>query len=659
MNQEEIEILKRALKREKAAKKAAEKILEDKSRDLYFLSEELKNANQKLENLLVEKSSQLQGVFENINDAYLVMSLDGNVLKMNDVAKYFFGYDIDVEPFNVNSLIYLDDIDYAFESFNKLRKEGFFTNYIARIITKSKQVKWVQINATVIFDKQKKPIAAQGIVRDITADKQAEDLLIESENRLSSLIVNLDSGVLLENQKREIVLTNTKFCEIFKIPVSPELLKGQDCTSASEKSKGLFKDPENFVSRIDEILLNKTQVLGDELIMTDGTILERDFVPILKGDEYQGHLWTYRDVTLKRQYRKSLETQKEKYSSIIANMNLGLVEVNNNDEIQMVNQSFINMSGYTQQELVGKKGADVFLTDKEEEILEKQNSNRLKGKSNSYEITVKNKKGENKKWLVSGAPNYNLNGDLIGSIGIHLDITEFKLLEKQKEKILKELEKRNNELHEYAHIVSHDLKTPLRSIDALVSWIKADNKGKLDEITTQNLELIEKTLETMERLISNVLEYSSAGTVIEDLKDVDLNLTFEDVKRLLFIPDNVTVNVLKKLPIVKGDTTKFQQIFQNLVSNAIKFTNKENGIVEIDYKESSSFYQFSVKDNGIGIEKKYHNKIFKIFHSLNKSKESTGIGLSIVKKIVELYEGDIWLDSEEGKGTTFYFTIKK
>ena len=221
------------------------------------------------------------------------------------------------------------------------------------------------------------------------------------------------------------------------------------------------------------------------------------------------------------------------------------------------------------------------------------------------------------------------------------------------------MELSNNELQEYAHVVSHDLKTPLRSIDALVSWIKTDNKDNFDTITKQNLDLIGITLETMEQLISNVLEYSSAGFKSENESNIDLNILIDDIKKILFIPKSTTINILNKLPIIKGEKTKFQQLFLNLISNAIKFGNKENCIVDIDVTEKKLFYQFSVKDNGIGIDKKFHKKIFKIFHFLNKSEKSTGIGLSIVKKIINLYEGDIWIDSEIGKGTIFYFTIKK
>ena len=652
MDSNKVEILERALKREKAARKAAEKILEEKSRDLYLLSEELKT-------LLNEKSSLLKGLFDTINDAYLVIDLKGNILEMNKVAFKVINSDLKKEKINIKDLIYKDDIDYVEDFFKTLHKEGSKDAYTLRILTKSKEIMWLQVKGTLLFNNENKPIAAQAIIRDITKEKKASDLLVESENRLSSIIMNLDKAVLLEDENRKIVLTNQKFCDLFNIPVSPDLMIGRDCSNAAEQSKELFKKPEDFVNKLSEILQKKEKVLADELVMKNGTILERDFIPIVSDMKYKGHLWTYKDVTLKKQYNKSLETLKEKYSNIIANMNLGLMEVNNQDEILMINHSFAKMSGYSEKELIGKKGIEVFLDFVDAETLHKESLKRIKGKSNSYELKVKNKKGDIKHWLVSGAPNYNLQGETIGSIGIHLDITPLKTLQFQKENILKELEQKNKDLNEYAHIVSHDLKSPLRSIDALVSWIKMDNADMFDDVTLQNFNLISKTLETMEKIISDVLEYSSAGANTSKQEIVNLNKTLNNLKKVLFIPENISLNVLTKLPVIVGDDIKFQQLFQNLIGNAIKFSDKEKGIVEIDCVEKSTYYQFSIKDNGMGIEKKYHDKIFKAFHSLNKSEDSSGIGLSIVRKIIDLYKGKIWLESEPNVGTTFYFTLKK
>ncbi|XOK07498.1 PAS domain S-box protein [Patiriisocius sp. Uisw_017] len=952
MNQDKIDILKRNLQKEKTARKAAEEIVDNNPNDLYLL-EELKKTNLALENLLEQKSSQLEGVFENINDGYLLMDMSGNILKMNDIAAAFFGYNIVKEKLSVYNLIYPEDLEYGTRAFISLKEEGVFTNYRTRILTKDKQVKWVQINGNLIVDKENRPTGAQGIIRDITSEKRAEDLLTESENRLSSLIKNLDSAVLLEDENRKIILTNNKFCKLFNIPVSPDLLEGEDSLAAANENKHLFKDPEDFISRTTNIFEKKQQVLGDELIMADGTILERDFIPILKGSEYKGHLWTFKNITLRKKYRENLEAQKQKYYNIIANMNLGLVEVGNNDKVLMVNQSFLKMSGYTEAELFGKEAGKLLHSKDVSRIVSKENNNRKKGESNRYELKAETKSKEVREWLVSSAPNYDDRGQVIGSIGVFLDITEVKrnakLIEEQKkeldtivhnstigivltkrgriiktnaaiqnmigyseselntfvindlsfdenpssfktyikkmyadkinhfvytkrykkkdgsliwtktnvnivrdndnkvkhevvfienitenrqktliidlinnltksilgktditeiaweivnniaayldtddcviylvdhekktteqiavygakltnnsqiinklflpkgkgivgsvaksgkselindtskddryvideerrfseitvpimsngivigiidsehkdknhytqehlktlesiaglaaiklrtaisirehkkvetrnEQLLKKLEKSNNELNEYAHVVSHDLKSPLRSIDALVSWIKTDNEGLLDGNTLQNFNLIEDTLEKMELLISDILFYSSIDATTSEKQNVNLNSVIEDLQKIIFIPKNISVQVLNKLPIVKGEKTKFQQLFQNLIGNAIKFNDKEKGLIQIDVLENKSFYQFSIKDNGIGIESRYLDKVFKFFHSLKPDKESSGIGLSIVKKIVDLYQGEIWIESEPGIGTTFYFTLKK
>jgi PAS domain S-box-containing protein len=658
MSQDKIDILQRALAREKAARKAAESILEEKSAELYELTQNLKESNAKLETLIKEKTTELKGVFENIADAYVVMDLKGNVLKMNDAAMDLLGYNFKKEAINLMILPHPDEIENVTNSFQKLYAEGILKDLNLKILTKNKEQKLIHINASLIYDESGKPIAAQGIIRDITKDKEAEEELIESESRLASLILNLDIAVLLENEERKIVLTNSRFCNFFEIPVLPEQLIGMDCSNSAEQSKHLFQDPESFVNSISKILEKKETVLGEELTMTNGKILERDYIPIFRNNEYKGHLWSYKDVTLQKKYEKSLKAQKEKYSSIIANMNLGLVEVNNDDEILMTNQSFHEMSGYSEKELLGKVASKILLIDNGPKIIKNENEKRKKGISNSYEIKVKNKAGELRQWLISGAPNYDFNGNVVGSIGIHLDITDLKNLEIQKEKLLKDLERSNDELQEYAHIVSHDLKSPLRSINALVSWLKEDNIDKLDKASLKNIGLIEITLEKMEKLISDVLEYSSIGSTIKK-EYFDLNEVITEIKSIILIPDHFSINLIKPLPKIKGDKSKLVQLFQNLVSNAIRYNDKEIGIIEIDYKDNKAHFEFSIKDNGIGIEEKYYKKIFETFHSLHKSKDSTGIGLSIVKKIVNLHKGEVWVKSTEGVGTTFYFTLKK
>ncbi len=651
-NKNKIEILERALMRERAARKEAEKILEQKSAELYDTNQKLEKSFLELEVLYDKTDSQLQGVFENIVDAYVIMDLMGNILKMNDAAVDLLGFDNANENFNLLEFPIPEEAERVSRAFKGLLKDGSITDFLVKIITKKNEDKLIHINASIVYD-QGIPVAAQGIVRDITKAKEAEKQLIESENRLKALMLSQKNAVLLKDENRKIVLANDKFCHLFGIEQNPSELIGEYFSFNDEKFKSLFEKSDSFLDRTNDIMEAREGVLDDELHMENGKILERDYIPIYDEEVYKGHLWTYRDVTLRKKYDKTIENQRQKYRGIITNMQLGLLEVDMNGKIVMVNQSFVEMSGYDYDELIGKLGDRFFSID---DTISKP---KIEGESFTFEIKFENKDGEEKYWLVSRGPNYNLNEELVGNILVYLDITDKKALELQKERLLSQLGKSNDELQEYAHIVSHDLKSPLRSINALLSWLKEDNQDKFDNVSNQNIALIETTLEKMDQLISDVLDYSSIGSEDKEETNVDLNILVSDLIGFLYKPDHVEIEVVNNLPVIMGDRTKLQQLFQNLMSNAIKFIDKEKGFVKINAEDIGTHFRFSIEDNGIGIDEKHHAKIFKVFQSINKREDSTGIGLSIVKKIVDLHQGEIWLNSKLNEGTTFFFTLKK
>ncbi|TVZ59096.1 phospho-acceptor domain-containing protein [Flavobacteriaceae bacterium MAR_2010_105] len=215
------------------------------------------------------------------------------------------------------------------------------------------------------------------------------------------------------------------------------------------------------------------------------------------------------------------------------------------------------------------------------------------------------------------------------------------------------------QLEEYVHIVSHDLKSPLRSINALVHWIKEDNEGNMDQETEDKLNLIDGILIHMDDLIARTLSYSKIDHENTTKEMVDLNSLVHELAMTIYIPEHINFKVNTKLPSYYGDKTRFTQIFQNLIENAIKYIDKPKGEINVDYYEDKTHYIFSVADNGIGINEKYFKKIFEIFQSLNTQKVSSGVGLSIVKKLVGFYDGRIWLESTEGLGSKFYFSLKK
>lgn len=232
-------------------------------------------------------------------------------------------------------------------------------------------------------------------------------------------------------------------------------------------------------------------------------------------------------------------------------------------------------------------------------------------------------------------------------------------INKQREALLNELAHQNQELSDYAHMVSHDLKSPLRSIDTLTAWLKQDYSESLDQTGKENLKLIRNNVEKMDLLIKGILDYSTIDKNKTELYNVNLNVLVKDILNIIEIPNHIKVLIKQPLPTVKGDKYRLQQLFQNLITNAINYNNKEKGYVEIGFEDQEPFWQFYIKDNGKGIEEKYFEKIFKTFQKLENNPSSTGIGLSIVKKIVDVYGGKIWLKSAVNKGTTFFFTLKK
>lgn len=232
-------------------------------------------------------------------------------------------------------------------------------------------------------------------------------------------------------------------------------------------------------------------------------------------------------------------------------------------------------------------------------------------------------------------------------------------INKQKDKLVTNLERQNQELNDYAHMVSHDLKSPLQSIDALTTWIKEDYAESLGDGGKEIINLIRENVEKMDTLIKGILEYSTIGKVEKKVFEVDLNTLIEDLVLTIENPQDVKVHIPNKLPTVKGDSHRLELLFFHLIQNSIKFNDKEDGFVEIDFSEDNDFWKFSIKDNGKGIEEQFFDKIFIAFQKLENDYKSTGIGLSIVKKIVEAYKGEIWVESEPNKQTVFYFTIKK
>ena len=223
------------------------------------------------------------------------------------------------------------------------------------------------------------------------------------------------------------------------------------------------------------------------------------------------------------------------------------------------------------------------------------------------------------------------------------------------------LKRKNSELDQFAHIVSHDLKAPLRGIDNVVSWIEEDHIHELSPKVREYIGLIKSRVVRGENLIHGILSYSRVGQYEIEREEVDLNQMMSDILENVTRRPGLAINVQPGLPIFYTERVPLMQIFSNLISNAVKYMDKPDGKINIYYKEEETNYIFYVADNGPGISKNYHEKIFIIFQTLNgtDSFENTGVGLAIVKKILDDRQQRINVISEPGKGSTFAFTWAK
>ena len=274
-------------------------------------------------------------------------------------------------------------------------------------------------------------------------------------------------------------------------------------------------------------------------------------------------------------------------------------------------------------------------------------------------LMIHDAQGDSVHLQINAAILYDNDKNPKAAQGIARDITNLKLLEEQKDQLLNQLVSRNDALNEYAHVVSHDLKGPLRGINTLMQLIQMQNKDALNEQSAEYFDMIGKSIRKMDNQISSILTYSKAGLMVEEKKEVDVKQLILDIRDQIMPTKQIDLVFASDMPVVLSHRNQLEQVVHNLMSNAIKFSPEEQARITWSCTEEDDKYELSIQDNGIGIEEKFFDKIFQLFQSLSVRQDSSGVGLAIVKKVVNALGGEVWLTSEYGIGTTFYFTIPK
>lgn len=498
---------------------------------------------------------------------------------------------------------------------------------------------------------------------------QAREELTAKNLQLSTLFANMQAAVLLEDEQRHISLVNQRFCEYFSIPAPPEALIGTDCSDSAELSKHLFKHPEGFVSGIDALLALKKVETGTILEMTDGRVLERDYVPIFIGPTYKGHLWLYRDITEKFLIEAQLQAKEVHFRSLLTNMNHGLLEVSMDGIVQFANQRFAEMIGLPVNRILGHPTFEVFRGN--EEAFEKMRSLRGTREPQNLILSIHDTTGTKRWWYVGYAPRYGENNSVIGSIGVYQDITQIKELENELVEARMQAEETARARENYLANMSHEIRTLMNAVIGMTGQLA---RSVLSDKQRFQLGVIQTAADNLMEMINDNLDLSkiSAGKMQLEQVPFDPHKLLADLVRMQALKASekgIYLRITEDDPgvseVLVGDPVRLKQILMNLVSNAVKFTRQGGVDISLQLTGNDTHEQeieWIVTDSGIGMESEFVGHLFEEYSQEKLPSEfqsqGTGLGMHIVWKLVKLMQGDIRVESKKGKGTQFRVRLK-
>ncbi|KAB8319271.1 PAS domain S-box protein [Tolypothrix campylonemoides VB511288] len=517
------------------------------------------------------------------------------------------------------------------------------------------------------------PNRCVGIAFDnITGRKQAERALQESERRWATLTQISPVGIFRTDLSGNCHYVNERWCEIAGLSVEDALEKGWRSAVHPE-------DLERIDSQVKQII---PQYLPFEyefrFVHPNGRInwVFSQAVPETDDDgQVIGYVGTVTDITGRKQSEQALRESEERFQAMAENAPV-MIWVCGWDTLRTYfNSGWLEFTGRTIEQEQGNGWTQGVHPEDIEHCLETYITAFDAKEPFVMEYRLKRFDGEYRWILDKGTPRWNPDRSFAGYIGSCIDISDRKEVEIALQQRAEELtrmntilaqtttllKKRNDELDQFAYVASHDLKAPLRAIASLSEWIEEDLKDTLPEENQHQMRLLRGRVSRMEGLINGLLEYSRVGRTQTPSSMVNVNALLREVIDLLDPPKTFTIEVEPGMPTFVTKRLPLFQVFSNLIGNAIKHHNRTDGHVKVSVLDQGQYYEFAVSDDGPGIAPEYYDKIFQIFQTLQArdQKESTGIGLAIVKKIIETEGSSITLESVLGVGSTFRFTWLK
>ncbi len=528
--------------------------------------------------------------------------------------------------------------------------------------------------------------------------QRAEESLRESEEKLR---------VLFDGTYDLITLTDANATTLWANPAWKDVF-GEDLAGQEDPFKLIPPDDLDEVAQAWTALVTRKEAIKSLVYrfeVEDGgyRFFESSAYPVTIGGEPLFYV-VARDITDRKRAEETVRESEAKYRTLVENLPQKIFHKNNDSVYVTVNENLARDLNITPDEMAGKTDYDFWPRELADKYRADDKRIRESGETEHIE-EVYIQDGEERVVQTIKVPVRDEESNVVGILGIFWDITERKRAEEELRQhrehleelvgtrtteldervaeaeqlnrgmtnLLEELQAAkgdlestgaklqevNQELNDFAYVVSHDLKAPLRAVTQLAGWIATDYADALGEGGQEMVSLLIGRTKRMHNLIQGILEYSRIGRVKEREKEVDLNQLVPETIEMLSPPENIQITIKSELPTVMGEQVRLEQLFQNLLDNAIRFMDKPAGRVIIDCADEGVHWLFSVADNGPGIEEKYHDKVFQMFQTLapRDELESTGVGLALVKKIVETWGGSVWVESTVGEGSTFFFTL--
>jgi len=539
-----------------------------------------------------------------------------------------------------------------------------------RLRTKSEQWRWFRARGACIRDHDGTAIRMAGSVRDIQELYEQGQTLRQMERRLDQALEGANVGLWDWN----VETGDVYFSPQMKIQLGYD--PDEPWSDYTEWESRLHEDDrEEAISRVKNYLARNC----DEYISTfrmrhkNGSyrwILSQGQADWDESNKPRRIVGVHVDITDQRQLAEKLSVSNSRLAreqfllnSLVENIPDPMFFKDRDSRFIRVNQTMANDVGASDPaELIGKTDADVWAGEFWRDTFADEQRVMETGEPliNKEENPIA-QDGTDRWVLVTKMPLYDDSHKIVGLFGVARDVTQLKRNELELERINRDLERSNAELEHFAYVASHDLRSPLRNIDSLTQWILEDAGDVLPEASRSDLLLLRQRVALMNRLLNDLLQYSRVGRVESDPEHVDPGEVVAEVVALLGIPSNFRVDIQPNMPHLHTPRTAIRKVFQNLLDNAVKHHHQPAGRIEICATDQGEFVEFVVRDDGPGVDPKFHEKVFQIFQTLQRRDEldTSGMGLAIVKKSVEKYGGHITLASEVGKGAAFTFTWPK